>query len=249
MTDDIESGTASAPRPTEGEPLGPDAEAPHVETPAAGATEPDAKPPSRDRVELFAAILLGLAATLTAFAAYRASLVSDEVLKGYSDANETMQEGFDLLGAGDQASNFERTLFLQYIVERSAGNVDAADYLGATMSPEMLALIQVWTEDPDDSIPTPFDGEYPELAEIESSQIYAEGQALLDDAAEQRKLAEDADAKSDIFELSTVLLAVTLFLAGVAALIKSRRISYALLGLGSLVLIAGAGVLIWAETY
>lgn len=113
----------------------------------------------------------------------------------------------------------------------------------------MLALIQVWTEDPDDTIPTPFDGDYPELAEIESSQIYAEGQALLDDAAEQRKLAEDADAKSDIFELSTVLLAVTLFLAGVAALIKSRRISYALLSLGSLVLIAGAGVLIWAETY
>lgn len=204
---------------------------------------------SRDRVELFAAILLGLAATLTAFAAYRASLVSDEVLKGYSDANETMQEGFDLLSAGDQISNFERTLFLQLVVERSAGNEDAADYLLATMSPEMQAVIDVWSNDPDDTIATPFDGEYPELAEIESAQIYAEGQALLDEAAEQREAAEDADAKSDIFELSTVLFAVTLFLAGVAALIKSRNVSYALLSLGTVVLIAGVMVLIQAETY
>jgi hypothetical protein len=200
----------------------------------------------RDRVELAAAILLGLAAVLTAFAAYRASLTDDEVLKGYSEANEAMQEGYDQLSAGDQASNFEQNVFLQYAVEISAGNQEGADYLRATMSPELDAVVTVW-EETDDDVATPFDGDYAELDDLESSLFYAEGDALLDQADDLRASAEDADEKSDIYELASVLLAVTLFLAGVAALITSKPISAGLLVLGSVMLIGGFVVLVQAE--
>ena len=212
------------------------------------AQRPAAEEPNRYRVELLAAILLGLAATLTAYGAFRASLVSDEVLKGYSDANEAMQNGFDSLSAGDQASNYEQNLFLQWVVQDSAGNEDGANYIIGVMSPEMQAVMDVWANTDDDAI-TPFEGGYPELGDLQSSVYYAEGNALLEAAADQRADAEYADEKSDIFELSTVLMAVTLFLAGIAALITSRRLSYALLGLGTVVLIAGIGVLIRAQLY
>lgn len=199
------------------------------------------------RVELVAAIVLGLAAVFTAFAAYRASLTDDEVLKGYSEAAQAAQEGYDQLSAGDQAYSFEQNLFLQYAIEISAGNDEGAAYLRDTMSPELLAAVEVWEADPDDSIPTPFDGDYVELDDLESSLYYAEGNALLDEADALRVVAEDADEKSDIFELSTVLLAVTLFLAGVAALIAAPKVSWGLIGLGSLMLLGGVVVLIQAE--
>lgn len=200
----------------------------------------------QDRLELFAAILLGLAAVLTAFAAYRASLTDDQVLKGYSDANEAMQAGYDLLSAGDQASNFEQNVFLQYAVEISGGNEDGAAYLRETMSPELLAAVEVW-EETDDDAATPFDGDYEELDDLESSLRYAEGSASLDQAEALRSQAEDADQKSDVFELASVLLAVTLFLAGVAALISSPRLSASLLVLGGLMLLGGFAVLVSAE--
>lgn len=199
------------------------------------------------RIEIVAAILLGLAATLTAFAAYRASLTDDEVLKNYSEATEVSQEGYDLLSAGDQASSFEENLFLQYAVEVSGGNQDGALYLRETMGPELLAAVEAWENDPDDTIATPFDGAYAELDELESTQLYAEGNASLDQADELRAAAEDADDKSDIYELSTVLLAVTLFLAGVAALVTAPKVSWSLVGLGTVMLIGGIVVLIQAE--
>ncbi|OWY60359.1 hypothetical protein B7486_69610, partial [cyanobacterium TDX16] len=148
----------------------------------------------RDRVELAAAILLGLAAVLTAFAAYRASLTDDEVLKGYSEANEAMQAGYDQLSAGDQASNFEQNVFLQYAVEVSAGNEEGAAYLRETMSPELLAAVEVW-ESTDDDVATPFDGDYAELDDLDSSLLYAEGDAALAEAESLRQQAEDADEK------------------------------------------------------
>lgn len=199
------------------------------------------------RVEIVAAILLGLAATLTAFAAYRASLTDDEVLKSYSDANQSLQEGYDLLSNGDQLLSFEQALFLDWALAESEGNVDGADYLFETMSPALQDLVEVWSEDPDDTIPTPFDGDYAELDELDSSLTYAEGNALLDVAEEQRSEAEDADQKSDVFETSTVFLAVTLFLAGVAALVSSRNVAWALLGLSGVMLLVGIVVLVQAE--
>lgn len=199
------------------------------------------------RVELVAVVLLGLAATLTAFAAYRASLTDDEVLKSYSDANQSLQEGYDLLGNGDQLLSFEQALFLDWALAESEGNADGADYLFETMSPELQTVVEVWSEDPDDTAATPFDGDYAELDELESSLTYAEGNALLDVAEDQRAEAEDADQKSDVFETSTVFLAVTLFLAGVAALVGTRSIAWSLLGLGGLMLVVGVVVLLQAE--
>lgn len=199
------------------------------------------------RVEIVAAILLGLAATLTAFAAYRASLTDDEVLKSYSDANQSLQEGYDLLGNGDQLLSFEQAIFLDWALAESEGNTDGADYLFETMSPELQALVEVWAEDPDDTAPTPFDGDYAELDDLDSSLTYAEGNDLLDLAEDQRAEAEDADQKSDVFETSTVFLAVTLFLAGVAALVGSRNVAWTLLGISSVMLLIGIVVLVQAE--
>jgi len=227
-----------------GEPVAADADA------DADADEPDtAELRGKHRIELCAAILLGLAATMTAYAAYRASIVGDGVLQGYSDANQSMQEGYDSLSAGDQASNFEQSLFLQYAVEFAAGNDDGALYLRETMGPEMLALVEVWENDPDDTIATPFEGDYAEIDDLQSTLFYAEGDDLLETASVQRSDAEGADGQSDIFELSTVLVAITLFLAGIAALITVHKLSWALLGVSAGVLAAGTVVLIQAELY
>ncbi len=200
------------------------------------------------RVELLAAVVLGLAATLTAFAAYRGALVSDEVLVGYSEGARLQAEANDTFSLADQRSNLDQTLFLQYAIQAVEENEAGVLYLRGAMNPDLLALVEEW-EATEDDLALPFSDKYEMFAELESQQILADGFALLDAAEAERKAANDADEQSDIYELSTVFFAVTLFLAGVAALIDSTKIALGILGIAGVMMTVGLVVVVQAETF
>src|SRR3954452_7011087 len=77
------------------------------------------------RLELLAAILLGLAAVATAWAAFQGSQYDGQMLTSFTDANLNLSDSNQAYSAGDQVYFNDQTLFLEY--ERALNN-DDPDY-------------------------------------------------------------------------------------------------------------------------
>lgn len=199
-----------------------------------------------------AAVVLGIAATLTAWSAYRESLTSDLVLKNYSEQQAAIALANDTYGRADQQESLETTLFLDWAVATSTGNTDAAAYLEVVMSDELYAAVEWWNAEPEEtSPPTPFDAANPYYADLPSQVLITEGDALLEEAAGLRLAAEEADGTSDRFDLANVFFAVVLFIAGLTTIVQRRSIQVAFLALSAVGLVGGIAVLVttagWAS--
>jgi len=211
----------------------------------------DASSPSKSSgltqggLAIAAAVLLGLAATLTAWSAYRESLTSDLVLKNYSEQQALIATANDYFGRADQQESLERSLFLEWAVAISAGNTDAADYLVTVMSDELFAAVEWWRQEPEETSPaTPFDALNPYYTDLPSQLLVAEGEAGYAQADELRAAAEAADANSDRFDLANVFFAVVLFVAGLTTIVQRRSIQVGFLALSVVGLLGGVIVLV-----
>jgi len=194
---------------------------------------------------IIAAVLLGIAAVLTSWSAFRESLTSDLVLKNYSEQQATIALATDTYGRADQQETLEISLFLEWAVAVSAGNVDASSYLEKVMSDELFASVEWWAEEPEEtSPPTPFNDANPYYADLPSQLLVAEGDILIEEASTLREKAEVADGQSDRFDLANVFFAVVLFIAGLTTIVQRRSIQLAFLALSSAGLIAGTAVLV-----
>lgn len=197
-----------------------------------------------------AAVLLGIAAVLTAWSAYRESLTSDLVLKNYSEQQATLSLANDAYIRSGQERQQEISLFVETALAAvsSSSDVDSAavDYLTqAIMSEELRAAFEWWRDEPQETTPpTPFVPENPAFANLPSEVLLAEGQAYDEQANELRLAAEAADANSDRFDLANVFFAVVLFVAGLTTIVQRRSIQIGFLALGSIGIIAGLAILV-----
>ena len=198
---------------------------------------------------LAAAILLGIAAVLTAWSAYRESLTSDLVLKNYSEQQAAIALANDAYIRAGQERQQELTLFVDAALAGAAagedGNTLAYDYLTeGIMSEELYAAFAWWRDEPDETTPpTPFVPENPAFAALPSEVLLAEGRAYDEQAEASRAAAEEADANSDRFDLANVFFAVVLFVAGLTTIVQRRSIQIGFLGLSAVGLVAGFAVL------
>ncbi|MFM9022609.1 MAG: hypothetical protein ACKOK7_02490, partial [Solirubrobacterales bacterium] len=175
-----------------------------------------------------AAVLLGMAAVLTAWSAYRASLTSDLVLKNYSEQQAATALANDAYIRSGQERQQELTLFVDAAVEanKEDGSATLFNYLTqGIMSKELYAAFKWWQEEPEKTTPpTPFVPENPEFENLPSEVLLAEGQANDEKAEVSRVAAEKADADSDRFDLANVFFAVVLFVAGLTTIVQRRSI-------------------------
>ncbi len=198
---------------------------------------------------LAAAILLGIAAVLTAWSAYRESLTSDLVLKNYSEQQAAIALANDAYIRSGQERQQELTLFVDAALAGAAagddGNTLAYDYLTeGIMSEELYAAFAWWRDEPDETTPpTPFVPENPAFAALPSEVLLAEGRAYDEQAEASRAAAEEADANSDRFDLANVFFAVVLFVAGLTTIVQRRSIQIGFLSLSAVGLLAGFAVL------
>lgn len=194
-----------------------------------------------NRVQLLAAILLGLAATLTAFSAYNASLKDGEALQGYTASNRTLSDANGFFAQGNQTHALDQQLFVSYVTAlQEEGGETLANYFKTLMRKELVAAIE-WWEPEENTAPTPFD-------EVDGNpytvEDFDEANALEAQAAEEFDAAAEDDDIGDRFELATVFFALTLFFGGVATLFARRAITAALLGIGLVTLGVGAASVI-----
>ncbi|MFM9163858.1 MAG: hypothetical protein ACKOQ0_00620 [Solirubrobacterales bacterium] len=194
-----------------------------------------------------AAVLLGMAAVLTAWSAYRASLTSDLVLKNYSEQQAATALANDAYIRSGQERQQELTLFVDAAVEanKEEGSAVVFNYLTqGIMSKELYAAFKWWQEEPEKTTPpTPFVPENPEFENLPSEVLLAEGQANDEKAEVSRVAAEKADADSDRFDLANVFFAVVLFVAGLTTIVQRRSIQIGFLALSVVGLVAGFIVL------
>lgn len=191
--------------------------------------------PTGDLLQVFAAILLGIAATLTAFSAYRSALSDGNALQGYTVASQKLADSNFFYGQGNQVEAGDRGLFVAYATASQEGNAELADYLVTLMRPELSDAVAWWNET-DEAI-TPFD-ELDDNPYVVSD--YSDGEALAQESKDAYAEASAADNQGDKLELATVFLALTLFFGGIATLFSRRSVSAGLLGLGAVTLVVGA---------
>ena len=149
----------------------------------------------RNTLALAAAIILGIAAVLTAWSAYRESLTSDGVLKGYAEQQVLIAEANDTYGRSDAERSLEEQFYLTFAVEAATGNDTAVAYLQATMGEQLRNAVQWWVDQPEPSPLSPFVEENPYFAELPSQQLVVAGDDLMADASAKRVEAEALAAK------------------------------------------------------
>jgi hypothetical protein len=190
------------------------------------------------RFEIILAVLLGLAAIATAYAAYQTNLKDGDTLAGY-------QEGVRLADSASQKyleANANRTedqsIFLAVqTIQLDQGEEVAKELLDRLGSEELQKAYEAW--DPENEN-TPLEND------VYALPAFTEAEDLESNASNEFARAKDADKRGDRFSLVTVILATALFLYGVSAVAKARNVRLATATMGfatfciSLVLFIGA---------
>ncbi len=191
------------------------------------------------RLERIAAIILGLAALVAAVTAYRSALADGDAAAGFAESNAHLSDANFFYAKGNGELTSDQDLFLQLIVAEQGGQTVTADYIENTlMSDNLRSAVEDWRST---DLATPFDGDTYVLPEAigfgDEEQLAAE---------ESARQAKDDDQLGDKFELAGVLLAICLFMAGIATLFEDRQLTKILLGVAGVSLVGGAVVNILA---
>lgn len=191
--------------------------------------------PASDLKQIVAAIILGIAATLTALAAYNAALADGNALQGYTTSSLRLNDANAFYSQGNVAVASDQSLFIQYAVASQEGQTDLATYLTTLMRAEMQQAVEWWLTT--DEAQTPFDeiegNPYSVPDFIQANDLEAEANALFQEGS-------DEDSKGDRFELAVVLFALALFVGGIATLFRKATVTTALLIMAGVTVSAGA---------
>ena len=174
-----------------------------------------------DRTEIVLAILLGVAAILTAWSTFQSAQLGSAMTAAYSEGirvSDAASQAFNDASAADVA---DQALFLEFAKSAQAGDEDTAGYIhDSLMSAELAAAVDWWSEQPDSSgYDTPFTEDNPNWST-----------ALYDDA-------KDKDALGSDFDILAIIIALALFLFGVASLVRQERIKIGLGAVGAVILV------------
>ena len=194
-----------------------------------------------DRNQLIAAVLLGLAATLTAVAAYSAALADGEALEGYTNSTRTLNDANAFFAQGQHIHGVDQSQFLEYADAVYADDAARADYLTTLMRPELKDAVEWWQET--DEAVTPFDELEGNPYAIEDFGVAHE---LEDEAAVLFDQGVDADEQGDVFELAVVFFALALFFGGIATVFDRQVVVTALFGIAAGVLVFGSVIYVLA---
>ena len=204
-------------------------------------------------MELIAAVVIGLAAVLTAIASYQGALIDGQIDRAFAGSLSTTIQANNSYNLADAERAIERDWIFSWIAEVENGT-PAGEFLGLTMPKEILALATEWATATDgsldpfsDGILDPFSDEgsatYDSYQSLPSVQSLAEGDQLSRDATCSTFEAQVLSRQGARKGLSTIFLAIALVVGGVAALLRGRLAQNIVLATSVTALIAGAGIL------
>jgi hypothetical protein len=198
---------------------------------------------AENKAQLIAAVILGLAATLTALASYNSAVMDGDGQAGRAESGRTLSDANFFYSQSNQTHAGDEALFVAYAGAEFGGNEDLANYYKTLMSENLSGAVD-WLLTTDEA-ETPFD-------DIEGNPYKdddaVEAKRLEEEATAQNQSAEKADARGDKFDLSVVLFALTLFFGGVATLLDRKEVTYGMLGVSVVTLALGLVIFIQGQT-
>jgi hypothetical protein len=206
-----------------------------VETTAATKAEEARKQRLVDRTEIVIAILLGMAAILTAWSTFQSAQIDSSISAAYSEGirlSDAASQAFNDASATDVA---DQSLFLEYAKAANSGDVSTATYIhDSLMTPELQSAVDWWTNQPDSATyPTPFTPDNPNW----STKMFDDATALDTDAQAKFDEAKKLDGVGSDFDILSIIIALSLFLFGVASLVRQERIKIGLGAVGAVILL------------
>jgi hypothetical protein len=156
--------------------------------------------------ELILGCLVASLSIMIAFSAYQSNLASSTQATATMEGQKTLSlSNTEYLRATAQEIIQDYTLYDGYIIHDDR-DAEIADYYYGIFSDELLASL----ERPDG----PFDDLYYDA-------VYADSDAQFSEAMDLFKLADEQSAKSDQFQLATLIFAVGLSLSAWAAILQA----------------------------
>ncbi len=224
-----------------------------VTTPETASSAP-ATPLTRlfSNTELVIVILLGIVSVATAWVSFQAALYDGQTAKALSQSQSATAEAESLYLEGNQeyvqdAQTLARLTELQAQIDfgdaatsaLAAETYDAlffvavSEHFGAAIERAAAAN----AADPE-FYTSPLDDE-----EYQNVLFGAYGEKS-EEAVALTAQADELDARGDWLTLTTVLMAISLFLLGVAAVVRSRRVQYSLIIIGSAIFVFAVGIML-----
>jgi hypothetical protein len=211
-------------------------EAVTAEVAPAAAAESQASTQRWERsVDTAIVIILAVASLLAAWGGYQSSLWSGEQTASITRAEEKQIQATRATTIGYQVMQIDIALFLNWLNAFKDNKTALADFYVERFSPQLQPAFAAWmATDPLNAPDAPADPF--RMSEYQVPQL--QEAAVFDEEAHQAFAeAERVGAISDAFVLSTLLLAVVLFFAGVCTKIGWRPAQLALLAIAILLLL------------
>ena len=188
-------------------------------------------------LELFVAIMLGLTAIASAYAAWRNEQRNHEATAHFSEGIRDYDDGGQFYGEGQSVLSRDQSLFLEYAKARQLNQDKLATYVFANlMSPTLQAGVRWWegpnrrTSHPARNPFTPLDPEY-------KIQQLADANKSYDASKNNFTEARAEQEKADRYTLIEVILATSLFLYGVAGVTANLRSKRVIIAMGTVILL------------
>ena len=202
----------------------------------------------RDNLELIVAILLGLVSIVTAYASFQSALYDGKMTQNYTIGSNLSTEAESLYLEGNQQYVQDSQLINQLTdLSIDAESTDPAIAASAqakydtiffqAVSPELESAIQ-WADGQNEADPelwySPLDNEeYQDYLFSGYQDMKAEAEAVI-------KEGDGFNLLSDRLTLNTVLMAIALFLLGVAAVVRATRTKLILGGVAIVIFVTAA---------
>ena len=199
--------------------------------------------PTHRRLELAAAVLLALAAVATAWAAYEARVWTGEQAINTSQATATRIAANRVSALANRQVQVDVSTFTQWLNARAEGRSELAAFYRTRFRPELKTAFAQWLATNPfrnrASPPSPFDmPQYRLRAETRADRLEVA-------AAADSNQAKDANQRANNYMLAVVLLATSLFFAGLSTKLEGEAAQRVILGLGWVVFLAAV---VWMAT-
>jgi len=196
------------------------------------------------RAELFATILLAVAAVATAWSSYQSARWSGVQTIDFSRANAARVESTRASTEAGQLTQIDVLTFTQWANAYAAGDSRLARFYFHRFRDEFAPAVRAWVatrplENPN-APPTPF--AMPAYRVAKS----AEAQRLVAQADRATADARQSNQRSDNYVLAVVLFAASLFFAGISTKLEAPGQRVAILALGYVVFL---GTVAWVATF
>jgi hypothetical protein len=207
-------------------------------------SEPVQSAKKHDPVEVFATVLLALAAVATAWSGYQANRWNGEQAKGGGRTNALRIEAARAQGQSQFEAQIDVATFLQWVDAQAHNEAGLQQFYETRFRPEFKPAFDAWiATNPyqDSAAPlTPF-----RLPEYQQASKAAAAQFDAAALASANEVLEDVQ-RSGNYVLAVVLFAVALFFAGISTKLHSPRLRAVMVAAGWVVFL---GTVVWLATF